>query len=285
MFETIEELVKQRRGYKYLNKNNVSPYQSFKYDFHKKKIYKTDLNKDLREKCGEGWSLATLEWISKDTDIIDKKIIEFTIPKEAQIIVPENSRGKFRTNIIKYKKTHKIKDIFPEVHSLLERCKKYKPIKPITATALPPEKEIKRVLKKIRDSVRASVGASVRDSVRASVRASVRDSVWDSVRDSVRDSVGASVRASVWDSVGDSVWDSVGASVWDSVGDSVWDSVWDSVRDSVYIVSYYAIKEFMDSDYEHPVFDLIRMGVIIVFLNGKIKIYGKDGIFLGEYDE
>ena len=105
---------------------------------------------------------------------------------------------------------------------------------------------------------------------------------WDSVWASVGASVGDSIRASVWASVGasvwDSVWDSVGASVWASGGDSVGASVWDQN----YICGYYAIKEFFNLDYDHPAFEFVRMGIIIVEVKKTLKVYGKNGKHLGD---
>ncbi len=77
----------------------------------------------------------------------------------------------------------------------------------------------------------------------------------------------------------------VWASVRDSVGASVRASVWASVGNQSYIAGYLAIKDFMHLDYEHPAFSLIRMGVIVVVVDGKVKVFGKAGKFLGEFDE
>ncbi len=273
-FKTLEELIKQRVGYKYLNKDRTSPHQKYKYVLRKNKIFETDLNTDSACQCGAGWNLATLEWILNDCgDLLNSIIVEFEIPNQAIIISPQKSTGKFRTNIVRYKKIHNPEDLFPEVTNILSRVKKYKPINPITATKMPPEKEIKKLMASVRASVRASVWDSVRDSV--------WDSVWASVRDSVRASVWASVWASVRASVRASVWDSVWDSVWASVRDSVRDSVRASVRDSVRVVSYFAVKEFMDLKYEHPAFDLIRLGVIVVPFENKYMVFGKNGQHLG----
>ena len=265
MYESVEELAKQRKGYKYLNKDRTSPYQYYKYDFRKKTFKTGNLDTDTSSECGAGWSLATLDWILNDTNVIDKIIVEFSIPEEAKIIIPKNSSGKFRTDIIKYEKVHSLKNIFPEVYDLLNRCKKYKPINPITATQLPPEKDVKKILKKVRNQVRNQVRDQVGNQVRDQVGDQVRDQVWDQVRDQV----------------GDQVRDQVGDQVRNQVRDQVWNQVWDQVC----TISYWAVKKFCNLKYEHPVFDLIRMGVIVVHLNGKIKIYGKNGKFLGEYDE
>jgi hypothetical protein len=83
--------------------------------------------------------------------------------------------------------------------------------------------------------------------------------------------------------------DSVRNSVWNSVRDSVWDSVWDSVRNSVWgqsaICGYHAINKFLKLGIEHPAFDLVELGVIVVQTGGMVKVYGKKGKFLGEFRE
>ena len=133
-FETLEELVEQRRGYKYLNKDFTSPYKGFKYD-KRKHIFKTDdLDEDLLNDCGSGFNLATLDWILNDShNLLNQVIIEFEIPKEAKIIVPHNSNGKFRTNIIKKKKVYKLEYFLPQTKKINNKLKNYKPTNPITA--------------------------------------------------------------------------------------------------------------------------------------------------------
>jgi hypothetical protein len=131
------------------------------------------------------------------------------------------------------------------IADMLKRFKTYKPKNPITATKMPDEQIMRGVLVRIKDSV------------------------WNSVRDSVRDSVWASVRDSVWNSV------------WASVGDSVWNSVGGQSA----ICGYHAINKFLKLGIEHPAFDLVELGVIVVQTGGMVKVYGKKGKFLGEFRE
>ena len=229
--ETLQELVDQRRGYKYLKSDGTSPYKGFVYDLKNKKQIKTNLDGNVNADCGEGWNLATLQWILNNTNIMDKIIVEFSIPKKAQIIVPINSNGKFRTDIIKLKKVHAVGKLFPKIKEITDKLKTYKPINPITAEEMPPKTKIKKIM----DQVRAQVGAQVRAQVRAQV----------------------------------------GAQVWDQVGDQV--------RAQVGVCSYYAIKLFMNLSYEHPAFDLIRLGVIVIKVQDKYKVFGKNGKYLGEF--
>ena len=228
--ETLQELVEQRRGYKYLTKDGKSPYQEYQYDMKSRKVMVTKLNTNLRDACGEGWNLATLKWIADNCLKLEGVIIECSIPKDAQIIVTTNSDGKFRTDKIKIKKVHSIESLFPIFKGLQKRVSNYKPVNPITAEVIPDVEKIKKIYA----------------------------SVWDSV----------------WVSVGDSVW----ASVRDSVGDSVWDSVWDQS----YICGYHAIKELFNLDYEHPSFEFVRMGIIVVEVKKTLKVYGKNGKHLGD---
>src|SRR3990167_3484002 len=87
--------------------------------------------------------------------------------------------------------------------------------------------------------------------------------------DQVRAQVGAQVRAQV----GDQVWAQVRAQVGDPVGDQV------------YSTSYWAIKVQLGLPIKHWFFDFLKLGVMIVLVKGKVKIFGKEGIYLGEYDE
>jgi hypothetical protein len=75
----------------------------------------------------------------------------------------------------------------------------------------------------------------------------------------------------------------VWASVRASVRDSVRDSVGASVREYSYICGYLAIKDFFNLKYEHPVFELIRMGIMVIVVDKKAMVYGKNGKLLGEF--
>ena len=221
--ETLKQLVAERRGYKYLKADGTSPYKGFVYDLENRKQLKTKLDPDANKDCGEGWNLATLQWILNDTKIMDKIIVEFSIPKKAQICVPINSNGKFRTDIIKLKKVHPVGALFPAIEDITERLKTYKPINPITAEEMPPKNKIKKIMVQVRAQVRAQVGDQVWAQVRAQARAQVWDQVWDQVGtqvwaqvgDQVRAQVGAQVRAQVWDQVRAQVGAQVRAQVWD----------------------------------------------------------------------
>ena len=217
--ETLQELVDQRRGYKYLKADGTSPYKGFVYDLENRKQLKTKLDPDANKDCGEGWNLATLQWILNDTKIMDKIIVEFSIPKKAQICVPINSNGKFRTDIIKLKKVHPVGVLFPAIKDIIERLKTYKPINPITAEEMPPKGKIKKIM--------AQVGAQFRDQVGAQVGA--------------------------------------------------------QFRTQVYLCAHYAVKLFMNLSYEHPAFDLIRLGIMVVKVQDKYKVFGKNGKYLGEF--
>ena len=320
--ETLEELVKARKGYKYLHQNRISPYQNYKYIFRKGKIfYCNNLDTNISNDCGAGWNLATFDWILNETNILDKIIVEFSIPSEATLIVPENSNGKFRTDIIKYEKQHKIGTIFPEIINILDKLKKYKPSNPITAEKMPNKKRLKIFIKKVRDQVRNQVEDQVWNQVWDQVRDQAWNQVWDQVRDQVRNQVEDQVWNQVWDQVRDQVWNQVEDQVWNQVRnqvwnqvwnqveDQVWNQVWDQARDQVWnqvedqardqvwnqvedqvwnqvrLYAYYAIKLFMNLKCEHPAFDLIRIGIIVVNILNKFKIFGKNGKFLGEIDD
>ena len=216
--ETLQELVEQRRGYKYLTKEGKSPYREYQYDIKSRKVMVTTLNTNLKDDCGEGWNLATLKWISDNCLKLEGVIVECSIPKDAQIIVPTNSDGKFRTDKIKIKKVHSIEPLFPILKGLSKRLSDYKLVNPITAEVMPDADKIKKIYA----------------------------------------SVGASVRTSVWDSVRDSVWD------------------------QCYICGYHAIKEFFNLDYDHPAFEFVRMGIIVVEVKKTLKVYGKNGKHLGD---
>ena len=78
-----------------------------------------------------------------------------------------------------------------------------------------------------------------------------------------------------------SVRDQVGDQVWNQVGDQFWDQVWDQV----WTTSYWAIKIVLGLPIKHWFFDFLKLGIMIVFVKGKAKIFGKQGKYLGEYFE
>ena len=119
--------------------------------------------------------------------------------------------------------------------------------------------------------------AQVRDQMWDQVWAQVGDQVWAQVGDQMRDQVGDQMWAQVWDQVWDQVRAQVGAQVWAQVGDQV--------RDQVGATSYWGIKIALDLPIKHWFFDFLKLGVMIIFVKGKVKIFGKRGVFLGEYDE
>jgi hypothetical protein len=41
----------------------------------------------------------------------------------------------------------------------------------------------------------------------------------------------------------------------------------------------------MRLDYHHPAFDLIKLGILVIKVLDKIKMFGKEGKFLGEFDD
>ena len=232
-FETIEQLVKERRGYKILLEDNRSPYQNYKYTLKKGEILKTKLDGDRGERSGAGWNLATLDWCFTQFNCLDKKIVEFSIPEKATIIIPHNTDGKFRTNIIEYTKTHNIYELLPSLKNWLQKLKKYKPINPIQTTKMPSVAKISVIL------------------------------------------------CQVWNQVCDQVWNQVWNQVSNQVSDQVWNQVSDQVWNQVRIISYFAVKEFFSFPYEHPIFDLIRLGIIAVKTLEGFSIFGKNGILLG----
>ena len=231
MNSTLQELVAQRRGYKYLDKDGVSPYKHYKYDLKSRKDLFADLDTDVKKDCGAGWNLATVKWIADNCLKLKGTIVEFAIPAKARIIVPENSDGKFRTDIIRVRKVTPVESFFPFLKNLNSRLKEYRPKNPITGEIMPPIDKIKATM------------------------------------DQIRDKVGAQVLDQVWDQVGDQVLDQVG------------DQVWDQVR----VCAYKAIADFFGLDCDHPAFELVRMGIIVVEVREKFKVFGKAGKYLGEF--
>lgn len=69
------------------------------------------------------------------------------------------------------------------------------------------------------------------------------------------------------------------------VGDQVWDQVRDQVGAQVRATSYWGVKITLGLPIKNWFFDFLKLGVMIVVVQGKVKVFGKKGRFLGEYDE
>jgi hypothetical protein len=97
--------------------------------------------------------------------------------------------------------------------------------------------------------------------------------VWNQVGNQVRNQVG--------DQVWNQVWNQVGDQVWNQVRNQVRNQVWNQVRTT----SYWAIKVVLGLPIKHWFFNFLKLGVMIVFVEGKVKVFGKKGKYLGEYDQ
>ena len=108
-----------------------------------------------------------------------------------------------------------------------------------------------------------------------------RDQVWAQFRDRVR----TQIKDRVWAQVGDQVGAQVGGQLWDQVGGQVGGQVRGQVRGQVWATSYRGVKIALNLPIKHWFFDFLKLGVMIVFVKGKIKVFGKKGMYLGEYDD
>lgn len=88
----------------------------------------------------------------------------------------------------------------------------------------------------------------------------------------------------VWDQVLAQVWYQVWAQVVAQVGAQVRDQVWDQVRDQVWATSYWAVNIHFELGCSHLFGDFLSLGIMPIFMNGKMKVFGKKGKYLGEYD-
>ena len=182
-----------------------------------------------------------------------------------------------------------IKAVCPALADYNKKIKSFKvsdKTNPYQAENIPDIKTLKKALpKKVRDQVGDQVWNQVGDQVRNQVGDQVRNQVRDQVRNQVRNQVWDQV----WNQVGDQVWNQVGDQVRNQVGDQVWNQVrnqvWDQVWNQVGATSYWAVKMTLGLPIKHWFFDFLKLGVMVVFVHGKVKVFGKGGKYLGEYDE
>ena len=77
----------------------------------------------------------------------------------------------------------------------------------------------------------------------------------------------------------------IGSWIFTQVRGQVRGQVWDQVWDQVWATSYWGVKITLGLPIDHWFFDFLKLGVMIVFVTGKVKVFGKKGKYLGEYDE
>lgn len=73
--------------------------------------------------------------------------------------------------------------------------------------------------------------------------------------------------------------------VWGQVRGQVRDQVWGQVGDQVGTASYWALNIYFNLGISHWLGEFLKLGVMVIFVNGKVKVFGKKGKYLGEYDE
>ena len=180
---------------------------------------------------------------------------------------------------------------------LKTRAKNNKFINPIIAEKMPPTERIREILRKVRDQ-ECGEGTAYCPCVK--IWRQVWDKAWTEIRNQVWDQIWAQ-RGQAWAEIWDEIYAKVWAEARKQIGNPIWNEVWNQ-RDQVSpqtwakarnyiwtqiwaqvgIIAYYAVKLFMNIKYEHPAFDLLRLGVVTVNMMDKVKVFGKNGKYLGE---
>jgi len=183
--------------------------------------------------------------------------------------------------------------VSPKLLTYQDKIKSFKysdkKFNPYQATKLPPVEEIKKAIPvKVRNQVWSQVWSQVRSQVWSQVWSQVGSQVWSQVGGQVWSQVGGQVRSQVGDQVWSQVWGQVGGQVggqvWGQVRSQVGGQVGGQVWSQVWAVSYWGIKTQLGLSIKHWFFDFLKLGIMIVFVKGKAKVFGKKGKFLGEYD-
>ena len=161
--------------------------------------------------------------------------------------------------------------------------------KPINATRMPPVLKIKAALRKIRSTYPNFIWTQV------------WYQTWHEVRYQVghraQEILGKDGFTKVWTEVGQTtrrrvVKDNMKSAVDSIVGNfdlpeeifkKLEAHVEQQVSDQAAMCAYFAMKEFLNIKYEHPVFNIIRLGIIIVIVNDIVRVFGKNGKYLGTF--
>ena len=155
-----------------------------------------------------------------------------------------------------------------------KRLKNHK--SPINTTVLPAKKVIQKHLwdqnwTQVRNQVETQVGNQVWAQGMYQVETQVGNQVWTQVKAQVWDQVETQVGNRVWDQVETQV----GNQVWAQVRNQVWDQVW-----AIYNI---LLASMFDIPVHHWYTDFLKLGIIVIFIDDKMKVFGKKGKYLGEY--
>jgi hypothetical protein len=105
IFESNLSILEHQKGlitaFKYLNHDMISPYYNFQYEIGK--TYETKkFNADKRVPCGNGFSVATLNWCLIDSEKdLSKIYVEVEFKAEDIVSIPYNTDGKIRVKRMK----------------------------------------------------------------------------------------------------------------------------------------------------------------------------------------
>ncbi len=257
---------------------------------------------------GDHWRKFEYLWWEKKIqqvhyDQVAKDILKQINERKAYKLVELSVKKNFNTEIKLAKWLKKVPDewdklIEPKFYNLAkkvnpllvtfkDKIEKFKkqPIEkfnPYQAEKLPSLSKIKRFIPKL---VRARVSNQVGNQVRNQVWDQVGIPVWNQVGTQVWNQVSNQVGAQVWNQVGNQVGTQVWNQVSNQVGAQVWNQVGIPVWNQVGATSYWGIKIALSLPIRHWFFDFLELGVMIVFVQGKVKVFGKKGKYLGEYSQ
>lgn len=111
----------------------------------------------------------------------------------------------------------------------------------------------------------------------------VRNKLMDQVGEKVMEQVMEQVRPQVGDQVWNQIWNQVRDQFWNQIWNQAWNHVWDQVRYQVEDTTYFAINTHFNIGISHWFGDFLSLEVMLIFVDGKIKVFGKEGKYLGEY--
>jgi len=114
LLSILKHQANKLKAFKYLNKNNVSPYKDFSYEIGKTySLKKEECVYDEMIHCGAGFNVATLDWCLVDSlhKINDYNYIEVEFDPKDIVAIPYNTNGKFRVKKMKVLRQLTIKEL------------------------------------------------------------------------------------------------------------------------------------------------------------------------------
>jgi len=144
---------------------------------------------------------------------------------------------------------------------------------PYQATELPSKQELEPFIAQVTDQV----GGPITNQIQNQIQNQIWDQFWNQFRNEATEQIWSKTMNKIRDRMWNQIWNQFRSKVRNEATYQVWNQIW--------ATSYWGIKMALDLPINHWFFDFLKLGVMIVFVGDKVKVFGKNGKYLGEYDK